>query len=67
VEAAVDVNTKSAEQGVSWLGEKLDELRLAVVECNERVNMEGSHIQDRLNEVKAILDTLPMNIAGEMG
>lgn len=67
VQAAVEENTETSERDNAWLGEKLDEIRLAIGECRERVDMEGSHVQDRLNEIKGVLGDLPLDISGAIG
>jgi hypothetical protein len=66
VKGAVDEVGNLLEQNVAWIGEKMDEQRLSVVECRERIDMEGSHIQDRLNEIKRELTDLPGAIGSYM-
>jgi len=54
------------EQNVAWLGERIEDAAGDITTLTERVHSEGCHIQDRLNEVKKILNELPSDIGSYM-
>lgn len=52
------------EQSTAYIGERLEELQGNVIACRERIDAEGSHVQDRLNEIIRLLTDLPAGIGG---